>query len=151
LPEVIFEIRDSTGNLVTTVTTDINGIVKVESLEFGEYRIAEVKAPKGYQLNSNEIKVSIDEKDPYIEITIENEKDSSVDSNNPNNPSNPSNPDGQSSSNNNSGGKTQSGSGPRLPQTGGNINNRIYMFLGVIFIVAGFGVLLKRKRLDKRS
>lgn len=48
LSGVVFEVRDSSNNLVRTVTTDSNGKATVSGLALGEYKLKETKAATGY-------------------------------------------------------------------------------------------------------
>lgn len=61
------------GGATVEATTDENGLIELEELEFGSYTIAEIKAPSGYRLNTNMDIVTIDENSSLvIEIKIEN-------------------------------------------------------------------------------
>ncbi|RCX15463.1 LPXTG-motif cell wall-anchored protein [Anaerobacterium chartisolvens] len=48
-----FEIRNSGGTLVGTVTTGSDGKAAIDGLSFGDYTLKEIEAPAGYQLPSN--------------------------------------------------------------------------------------------------
>lgn len=65
LSGAVFEISDSGGEVVATVTTDSSGVAKVEGLKRGEtYTITEKAAPSGYQLNKNSKEITLDEDEP---------------------------------------------------------------------------------------
>lgn len=46
-----FTIKDSSGKVVTTMTTNANGYAKSIGLEAGTYTVTETKAPAGYEIN----------------------------------------------------------------------------------------------------
>ena len=52
-------IRYKKGTVVDTVTTDDNGNAKSKELYLGSYEVKEIKAPKGYVLNSNSTDVEL--------------------------------------------------------------------------------------------
>ena len=55
------------------LTTDKEGKVKFEGLEVGKYRVAETRAPQGYELSKDSIEVEITKENRYITLTAENE------------------------------------------------------------------------------
>lgn len=63
--DVKFQILDENNKVVTTVTTDVNGIAIVDNLPVGKYKYKEVDTPYLYVL---------DEKEYDFEITSEKEK-----------------------------------------------------------------------------
>ena len=82
---VEFKLKDSDGNFVSqTVTyptkyetdtflTDENGSVHLPSpLQYGEYRIVEIKAPQGYVLKDTEIPVNVDGSSTEIFMNFDN-------------------------------------------------------------------------------
>ena len=82
---VEFKLKDSDGNYVSqTVTyptkyetdtflTDENGSVHLPSpLQYGEYRIVEIKAPQGYVLKDTEIPVNVDGSSTEIFMNFDN-------------------------------------------------------------------------------
>lgn len=63
LPDTTFNVfRD--GQLVTTVTTNDNGLAYVHDVKEGHYEVKETVAPAGYSLNSKVYGVNIDPYDP---------------------------------------------------------------------------------------
>ena len=82
---VEFKLKDSDGNYVSqTVTyptkyetdtflTDENGSVHLPSpLQYGEYKIVEIKAPQGYVLKDTEIPVNVDGSSTEIFMNFDN-------------------------------------------------------------------------------
>lgn len=59
LPGAVFEIRDSQGNLVDTITTGANGVATSRELPLGEYTLVEVQAPTGFVLDPTPHAVSL--------------------------------------------------------------------------------------------
>ena len=63
----------SNGDLVTTLTTGMDGKATAKNLPLGQYRVVEVEAPYGYILNPNEQKVTftyVDDKTPVIKESL---------------------------------------------------------------------------------
>lgn len=67
----ILEIRNSSGDIVKTVTTGSVPIV-ISDLSEGTYKIKEVNAPSGYILDDKEYEVTINASNPNGRVTIEN-------------------------------------------------------------------------------
>lgn len=55
LSGAIFEVRDNEDNLIASVVTDTHGKATITDLYPGKYKIREIKAPDGYQINTEEI------------------------------------------------------------------------------------------------
>jgi len=55
-----FDNAEMKGEKVTSVTSDENGKVAIYGLAYGEYYLMETKAPEGYNLPGDVIKVIID-------------------------------------------------------------------------------------------
>lgn len=58
--------------LIETVTTNEEGLAKLENLEYGTYRITEVVAPEGYNLNSNSQEIELNETNIDTSVVITN-------------------------------------------------------------------------------
>ena len=74
LPGAVFEVKDSQGTVVDTITTDENGVGTSKELPYGSYTVAEVSAPSGYELSEESKNVTIDSNGETIELTFENTK-----------------------------------------------------------------------------
>ena len=74
LPGAVFEVKDSEGTVVDTITTDENGVGTSKELPYGSYTVAEVSAPSGYELSGESKNVTIDSNGETIELTFENTK-----------------------------------------------------------------------------
>ena len=74
LPGAVFEVKDSQGTVVDTITTDENGVGTSKELPYGSYTVAEVSAPSGYELSGESKNVTIDSNGETIELTFENTK-----------------------------------------------------------------------------
>ena len=68
-----FKIKAPDGSEVT-VTTGNDGTVTLNGLIYGEYIITEVKAPQGYNLNNNPVKVTLDDSALVFTAEIKNVK-----------------------------------------------------------------------------
>ncbi len=64
----VFEIKDSSGNVVATITTDSNGHAETPLLPFGQYTVQEVSAPAGYVIDDSVRTVKLEYKDAYTPI-----------------------------------------------------------------------------------
>lgn len=73
IADVEFEIYDLDGNLVDKIVTDENGIAISKELEYGIYKIREVKTNEFYLLNSEEFEASITKDGDIVELNIQNE------------------------------------------------------------------------------
>ncbi|MGM0168071.1 hypothetical protein IGI39_003083 [Enterococcus sp. AZ135] len=62
-------VRDSTGQIVGTIVTDENGSGAVNNLLKDNYTIKEIKAPDGYELLEDEIKISSNDFGSDKEVT----------------------------------------------------------------------------------
>jgi len=73
----VFEVRNSSGALVDTITSNSTGLAQTKELPLGSYRIKEVTAPWGFVLNTNEFTATLsyatDEiSTVYADVTIPN-------------------------------------------------------------------------------
>jgi uncharacterized surface anchored protein len=59
LSPAVFEIRNSSGVLVETLTTDLQGKAQSKDLKLGDYTVKEITAPYGYVRNTNSFDVSL--------------------------------------------------------------------------------------------
>ena len=56
---VQFEVRKLNGEIIGTYTTDSNGIINLPQAEKGWYQVVELKAAKGYQLDSQPYQIEV--------------------------------------------------------------------------------------------
>ena len=77
LAGAVFDLESQSGKrLQSNLTTDSNGNLIVKNLKDGNYQFVEVKAPQGYQINSNPIKFTINDSSSNavsVKITAENQ------------------------------------------------------------------------------
>ena len=71
LPGAVFEIRDSQGILVDTITTATDGIATSRELPLGEYTLVEVTAPHGFVLDPTPHVVVLSYADQYTAVVTE--------------------------------------------------------------------------------
>ncbi|PGT50410.1 TQXA domain-containing protein, partial [Bacillus cereus] len=69
-----FELRNSNNEIISTRTTDKNGKLVINDLEFGKYKLIETKAPTGFVLDQTPIEFSVTEEGKTISLTKENKK-----------------------------------------------------------------------------
>ena len=124
-----FEIRDTDGKVIETLTTDKDGHAESSELpiaafkdgkyeEAVTYTVVEVEAPKGYLLDSTPKEVKFEYKDgktKVIEYTLE---------------------------------VTNKPAEPKLPQTGDNMNPWVFAGFGLAAVAAGLAALFWKKRKD---
>ncbi|MDW0113005.1 SpaA isopeptide-forming pilin-related protein [Sporosarcina saromensis] len=71
-----FELQHDDGTVISTHTTNADGIILVENLAPGTYQFVETKAPNGYELNAEPLKFTVEtsEVDPaeLLELRMEN-------------------------------------------------------------------------------
>ena len=70
LPGAEFALLDEDGNEVKTGTTNENGEIVWDGLDYGEYEVVETKAPEGYRLLTQPIHVTVEDSDEEL-ITLE--------------------------------------------------------------------------------
>jgi uncharacterized repeat protein (TIGR01451 family) len=71
-----FEVRTKKGDLIGEYHTDVQGIIEVQDLKFGDYVIKEVSPAPGYQLSSREpqgVSINAGSEEPY-KVDFTNEK-----------------------------------------------------------------------------
>lgn len=122
---------------VTKIETPASGNVKIKGLDEGTYYLTETKAPDGYNLLENPIKVEIktdynfDEKDGYTGQT--NDAVITIYA------------DGQAVSNATV--KVENNTGSQLPETGG-IGRQIFTVVGVVLMLGAAVVLIARRKVS---
>lgn len=70
-------LYDLGGNVVQTAVTDKNGLVTFANVPYGEYKVKETKAPEGYNLSNEVLKVNVNKEETglvYEAGTITNTK-----------------------------------------------------------------------------
>lgn len=70
-------VKDSNSNVIETFTSTVNGY-EIEGLSNGTYTVTETEAPAGYKLNSTPVSFTISDDQPTVDVTIENQPESSV-------------------------------------------------------------------------
>lgn len=123
---------DEHGDVTTTLTSDANGKIQINGLAKGTYYLKEIKAPKGYNLLKNPIKVTIT---PVVDTTtnkITSEK-ITVEK------------DGKTEDVTEV--KVENNTGSLLPSTGGAGTTLIYLIGGAL--VLGSGIVLANKKRAK--
>lgn len=65
-----FELKDSTGGVIATVTSGENGYIRIDGLDEGEYTLTETKAPDGYVKSDRPLEIA---------ITVDGDRDNLVD------------------------------------------------------------------------
>lgn len=131
IADVTFEIRDKDGNVIETLVTDKNGNTESKELPIavfknGKYQedivyyVVETKAADGYILDSTPHKVKLQYDDDAPEVVV-------YELNITNKPTE-----------------------PKLPQTGDNLNMKMFSSIGVVLLTAGV-VTFFWKRKKKRK
>lgn len=73
LAGVVYEVKNSAGAVVATVTTNSSGIAETDALPFGNYTVQEKSAPAGYIVDDTVHTVTLAYKDqntPVVSMTI---------------------------------------------------------------------------------
>lgn len=73
LKGVVYEVRDSAGKVVVTLTTDDFGVAETEMLPLGQYTVQETSAPAAYIVDDTVHKVTLAYKDqntPVVTVTV---------------------------------------------------------------------------------
>ena len=68
LKNAIYELYDTNSNLIDTLTTNENGIAKLENIQYGNYYLKEIKAPIGYKLDNKIYNLKIDKENEFITL-----------------------------------------------------------------------------------
>ncbi|MBC6316323.1 SpaA isopeptide-forming pilin-related protein [Listeria grandensis] len=71
LSGAVFELRNEDGDTVKTIATGEDGLVAATDIAPGQYTLVEVKAPRGYILNSYPIAFEIPESAPDVPTTVD--------------------------------------------------------------------------------
>jgi len=132
-----FTLYDADGKEVKTSISGETGIVYFNSVEYGNYKIKETKAPDGYMISKDIIKVKVKTIETK-EFTVTNKEKEGVPVTKDNSP----NKDGYLVSKDNILDKMVSA----LPKTGGLFDTLVIISIGILTILAGLGFLLKRNR-----
>ena len=66
LPGCTFTVKDSTGKVIATLTTDSNGYCETGLLPFGQYTVQETAVPAGYTIDDSVRTVNLEYKDQYL-------------------------------------------------------------------------------------
>ena len=79
LPGCVFEVKDSTGKVVATLTTDETGTAETPLLPFGTYTVQEIATVTGYDLDASIYTVTLAYKDQntpivYAEVSATNKR-----------------------------------------------------------------------------
>lgn len=77
LPGAKFELRNSAGDLIDTLTTGTDGKILFKALPLGSYTLKEIQAPSGYQLNSEPINITV-KNDEKVTIKVANKSNSDI-------------------------------------------------------------------------
>ena len=70
----VFEIRDSAGDFVCSLTTDTSGVAETGLIPLGTYTVTETSVPEGYEKDSETHTVTLryqDEQTPIVRSTVE--------------------------------------------------------------------------------
>lgn len=74
LPNTTIEIYNDRDELIYTGTTNEEGKIVIEELEYGKYYILEKKSPEGYNLNTEKMYFEIKEDGEIVKCTMKDEK-----------------------------------------------------------------------------
>lgn len=77
LPGAKFELRNSAGDLIDTLTTGTDGKILFKALPLGSYTLKEIQAPSGYQLNSEPINITV-KNDEKVIVKVPNKSNSDI-------------------------------------------------------------------------
>lgn len=68
----IYTITDASGNIVATVSGNINGLAYSGALPLGTYYVQQTTAPNGYLVNDTRVTVNVSEKNKDVRIEVYN-------------------------------------------------------------------------------
>ncbi|GGC88567.1 SpaA isopeptide-forming pilin-related protein [Enterococcus wangshanyuanii] len=74
LAGAVFDVYNSSNQLVGRITTGANGVAALSNLPFGTYKLVEVQAPNGYELDSTPKYVTISSTNKTVTIYVTNKK-----------------------------------------------------------------------------
>jgi len=74
LANVSFDVFDDEDKLVSTITTQADGIARLEGLVMGTYTVKEKQPLNGYFENEQEYTVVLDEKEVEVTLTVSNQR-----------------------------------------------------------------------------
>lgn len=76
LAGAVFDVYNANNQLVGKITTNANGVASLGNLPFGTYKLIEVQAPVGYELDSTQKYVTLSASSPggVASITLSNKK-----------------------------------------------------------------------------
>lgn len=72
-----FELRNSSGDLIDTLTTGTDGKILFKALPLGSYTLKEIQAPSGYQLNSEPLNITV-KNDEKVIVKVPNKSNSDI-------------------------------------------------------------------------
>ena len=78
LKGVVYEVRDSVGKVVATLTTNASGIAETEPLPLGSYTVQEKSAPAAYVVDETIHEVTLAYKDqntPVVTVTVKEDNE----------------------------------------------------------------------------
>ena len=78
LAGVVYDVKNSAGSVVATVTTNSSGIAETGALPFGNYTVQEKSAPAGYIVDDTIHQVTLAYKDqntPVVSVTIKTDNE----------------------------------------------------------------------------
>ncbi len=61
VPGAKFQLQDTEGNVINTVTSGADGVIDFGDVPYGTYQVVETEVPAPYQLNSSPIELVVDE------------------------------------------------------------------------------------------
>jgi LPXTG-motif cell wall-anchored protein len=74
LEGVVFDVFDSDGKIVATITTDKDGIAITDPLDYGDYTVKEKTALTGYVLDETVYEIQIRDHEKVYELALQNDK-----------------------------------------------------------------------------